>query len=271
MQWTTAADTAIKKVPFFVRKKVRARVEAEASKAGRTTVTIAEVNATQKRFLTGMASEVKGYQLDTCFGPSGCPNAIGSSQDLVNPLETLLKEADFKGFLISKGIRNLKFHHEFRVTLADCPNACSQPQIKDVGIIAACRPTLTDAQCTQCEACVEACKEGAIALLADAPEPTIDMHACVACGQCIPACPTGTLGTGAVGYRVQLGGKLGRHPQLAKELPGIYDPDTVLRIVDACIALVKSKSTRGQRFGQLLTPKDIDRLVEQFSSRKACL
>jgi len=30
MEWTTEAEGAIKKVPFFVRKKVRARVEKEA-------------------------------------------------------------------------------------------------------------------------------------------------------------------------------------------------------------------------------------------------
>jgi anaerobic sulfite reductase subunit C len=137
MQWTPEADAAIKQVPFFVRKKVRARIEAEARKAGSRTITLTAVKTTQKRYLAGMASEVKGYQLDTCFGPSGCPNAIGSSQDLVDQLGALLKDADLKGFLASKGIQELKFHHEFRVTVAECPNACSQPQIKDVGIIAA--------------------------------------------------------------------------------------------------------------------------------------
>jgi anaerobic sulfite reductase subunit C len=30
MQWTDEADAAVKKVPFFVRKKVRTRVEKEA-------------------------------------------------------------------------------------------------------------------------------------------------------------------------------------------------------------------------------------------------
>ena len=34
MKWTPEAAAAIKKVPFFVRKKVRARVETEAASAG---------------------------------------------------------------------------------------------------------------------------------------------------------------------------------------------------------------------------------------------
>ena len=62
----------------------------------------------------------------------------------------------------------------------------------------------------------------------------------------------------------QLGGKLGRHPQLAREMPGIYDPDAVLQIVQACIDLIKAKSTKGERFGQLLKSQDFDRLVARF-------
>lgn len=267
MKWTPEADDAIKKVPFFARKKVRARVEEEARKAGRPTITLVEVKATQKRFLTGMAADVKGFQLDACFGPSGCPNAIEPNQALMVKLEALLTKAQLKEFLVSLGITDLKFHHEFRVTMAECPNACSQPQIKDVGIIAACQPRLTDAECTLCEACVDACKENAITLGEGAGVPAIDMQGCVACGQCIPVCPTGTLVHGKKGYRVQLGGKLGRHPQLAREMPGIYDPDTVLQIVQACIDLIKSKSTKGERFGQLLKPQDFDQMVDRFGRR----
>ncbi len=264
MQWTPEADAAIKKVPFFVRKKVRARVEAEARQAGKHSITLAEVNATQKRFLTGMASEIKGYQLDACFGPSGCPNAIGSSRELMKKLELLLKNADLLGLLKSKGIQDLKFHHEFRVTVAECPNACSQPQIKDVGIIAACRPAVTDKACTLCEACVAACKEKAIALDDATALPVISTQDCVACGQCLPVCPTGTLSDSVIGYRVQLGGKLGRHPQLARELPGIYADKTVLQIVQACLDLVKVNSTSGHRLGELMQDHDFNVMKAKF-------
>ncbi|MGD9034014.1 MAG: PCP reductase family protein, partial [Desulfobacteraceae bacterium] len=74
MQWSAEAEAAIKKVPFFVRKRVRARVEDEAQQAGKTQVSLADVRLTQKRYLAKMSDEVKGYQLETCFGPGGCPN-----------------------------------------------------------------------------------------------------------------------------------------------------------------------------------------------------
>jgi anaerobic sulfite reductase subunit C len=267
MDWTPEAEEAIIKVPFFVRKKVRARVEDEARQRGRQRVTLTEVEATRKRFLTGMKSEVKGYQLDACFGPSGCPHAVGESRKLAEQIEVLLKKADFLGFLKSKGIEDLKFHHEFRVTVADCPNACSQPQIKDIGVLGARRPGLSGEPCTACEACMETCREAAIEIDADQPAPVVDMRRCLGCGACIPVCPTGTLAAEATGYRIQLGGKLGRHPQLARELPGIYDEAGILEIIAACIDLYKARSRRGERLGQLLTDADFEALTQQFKDR----
>ncbi len=54
---------------------------------------------------------------------------------MIARIEQVLKEADLLAFLKSRVTGPLKFHHEFRVSLADCPNACSQPQIKHVGIM----------------------------------------------------------------------------------------------------------------------------------------
>ena len=264
MKWTQDAEDAIKKVPFFVRKRVRARVEKEAMAEGRKVVSPAEVKATQKRYLTNMKSEIKGYQIETCFGPSGCPNRAIISDGLVEQIESIFKSEDLFGFLEQRVKGDLKFHHEFRVTLADCPNACSQPQIKDIGIIGACVPGLTDEACTLCEACVEACKEDAIVLDPVNECPVIDDIKCLYCGHCIKACPTGTLAEGQTGYRIQLGGKLGRHPQLAKELPGIYNENQVKEIVKACLRFYKENSKQGERFGQILTSSDLESELSKF-------
>ena len=51
MKWSGEAEAAIKKIPFFVRKKVRARVEREAKESGKPSVSIDEVRATQTNFL----------------------------------------------------------------------------------------------------------------------------------------------------------------------------------------------------------------------------
>ena len=259
MKWTDPAEAAIKKVPFFVRKKVRARVETEAAQAGKSEVSLSDVKATQAGYLKKMSSEVKGYQVEACFGSSGCPHRAMGSEGLVERVEAVLGEANLLDFLKSRVKGDLKFHHEFRVSIADCPNACSQPQIKDVGILGALTPTLTDIPCSACGACSQACKEDAI-LLTDTGEITgIDVERCVHCGSCITACQTGTLAAGQKGYRVLIGGKLGRHPRLARELPGIHDAEAVVGLIDDFLSFYKTRNTHGQRFAELLEDTDIDR------------
>ncbi|MCJ7830357.1 MAG: 4Fe-4S binding protein [Desulfobacterales bacterium] len=263
MQWSTEAEAAIKKVPFFVRKQVRAHVETETQTAGKSIVSLAQVRACQARYLSRMDSEIKGYQIDGCFGAGGCPNRALDGEQLQQRLETLLANADLLGFLRQTVHGPLKFHHEFRVTLADCPNACSQPQIKDVGIIGACSPRLTQIPCSACGACAEACREEAIVLDPETPAPGIDWRRCLNCGQCVRACPTGTLAEGRRGYRVLLGGKLGRHPRLARELPGLFDEAQVVEIVEACLALYKDRSRNGARFSEILCKQDVAALAPQ--------
>lgn len=264
MQWSAEAEAAVKKVPFFVRRKVRQRVEEEARQAGKRQVSLADVKATQKRYLTRMASEIKGYQLDTCFGPSGCPNRAIPAENLVEEIEQCLKAAGLIEFLREQVGDRLKFHHEFRVTVAECPNACSQPQIKDFGIIGAQLPVITSQPCSECDACIGACPDNVIAMDSENAVPVIDGRRCMACGKCSQVCPTGTIENQQQGYKILLGGKLGRHPQLARELPGIFSQAQVLTILGACLALYKEKSRGGKRFAELFTAQDFDRFSERF-------
>ena len=257
MKWTAEAEDAIRKIPFFVRKRVRTRVEKEAEGEGKPLITIVEVKATQARFLSRMETDIKGYQIETCFGAGGCPNRANAGDGLMQKLEVLLAEENLLEFLKKEVQGPLKYHHEVRITLADCPNACSQPQIKDIGIIGACVPEITQSPCSQCEACVEACREQAIFLETGLPviPPTIQTDRCLYCGQCIQVCPTGTLGAGTRGYRVLLGGKLGRHPRLARELPGIFSEEADLSIVKDSILFYRRHSKGGERFAEIFTDK----------------
>ena len=256
MKWTTEAESEIKKVPFFVRKRVRTRIENETLAAGKKIVSLADVNAARNRFLSKMSSDIKGYQIDTCFGSSGCPNRANNTESLLKKIEALLEKEDLLSFLKGQVKGDLKYHHEFRVTLAECPNACSQPQIKDIGIIGAATPEITEEACTLCQACVEACVENCIVLDTSQNAPEIDHHRCLKCGRCMAACPSGTIATKEKGFRVQLGGKLGRHPRLAIELDGVFSEEEVLEIVRRSIAYYKQHSRHGRRFAEIYDPLD---------------
>ena len=250
MKWSKEAEEAVSRVPFFVRKKVKIRVEEEATRCGAKQVAIEHVKTCQKRFLTHMEDEVKGYQVETCFGRSGCPNRAVIDEELLTKLETLLASRDIRSFLKEKVKGPLKIHHEFRLAVSDCPNACSRPQIADLGLIGACLPEMTEEACSECGACSDACKEKAVAL--QGGRPMIDVSICLFCADCARVCPTGTLKEGKRGYRIFVGGKLGRHPRLARELPGIHSLVETLKIVERCTDVFQKHCVGGERFGEIL-------------------
>jgi len=252
MQWDKDAEQAMTKVPFFVRKRVKKRVETEAQQAGAARVTMDHVTACRQRYLHHQEDEVQGFTVEACFGQSGCPNRIDTGDDLTRRLEALLCAQNLKEFMQSRVSGPLKLHHEFRVTMADCPNACSRPQIVDIGLISASLPTPGDAPCSECGACLAVCREEGITLAGPEAGPQFDWQRCLACGQCAKACPTGAITQGLTGYRILLGGKLGRHPQLGRELSGIFSADTTLAIIEACLTHFKAENRQGERFGELL-------------------
>ena len=250
MKWSEEANKAVSKVPFFVRQRVRKRVEEEAARCGAGEVSLEHVKTCQQRFLNKMEDEVKGYQVETCFGPGGCPNRAVIGDDLPQKIEERLAGRNLKSFLKERVNGPLKLHHEFRLSISDCPNACSRPQIADLGLLGARRPYVSDEPCSQCGACVEACREDALSLQDGGP--VLDLSKCLSCGQCIKVCPTGTLREKERGYRILAGGKLGRHPRLAMEIPGIYGLEEALKMVDRCLDHYQKHCHQGERLGEIL-------------------
>ncbi len=255
MKWSGEAEKALKKVPFFVRKKVRQKVETHTEQKGKLSVDISDVNELKQKFLSkgGMEKEIKGYEVTTCFGGAGCPNTANSCTQLSKDIEEIIKNEDILVFLKENVKDGLKFHHEFRVALSDCPNACSRPQIVDIGIIGASVPGLSQESCNLCNACVEICDENAVLLNEDDEIPLFDYAKCLMCKKCMKVCPTQTIIEKEKGFRVLLGGRLGRHPRLAMEVPGLKTHDQVLEIIKNCLKYYKENSKNGKRFSHILT------------------
>ncbi|MBC8441159.1 MAG: 4Fe-4S binding protein [Deltaproteobacteria bacterium] len=262
MKWSSDAESAILKVPFFVRKKVKKKVEDFVGQKGKTSVELSDVTELKKKFLSkgGMEKEIKGYEVTACFGEAGCPNTANSCAQLAKDIEAIMKKENILSFLKENVKGDLKFHHEFRIALSDCPNACSRPQIVDIGIIGSVLPGIFDEACTLCSSCVEVCDENAVTLDEEKETPLIDYGKCLLCAKCIRACPTGTIGEKEKGFRVMLGGRLGRHPRLAMEIPKIHSHDEVLEIVKKCLKFYKENSKIGQRFSHLFS--SVDQIID---------
>ncbi len=99
-------------------------------------------------------------------------------------------------------------------------------------------------------------------------KPQIDYEACVHCGKCATVCPTGTIVEKPKGFRMLLGGKLGRHPQLARELPGIFNESEVLDVVEYCINFYKQHSKNGKRFAHIFRSSDFEALAAKVKGKR---
>jgi dissimilatory sulfite reductase (desulfoviridin) alpha/beta subunit len=88
--------------------------------------------------------------------------------------------------------------------------------------------------------------------------PHIDYTKCLSCGKCISACPSGTLRGLQTGWRILIGGKLGRHPQLGRELNGIIPSDQALLVIERCIDFYMTHNLEGERLGEVINSTGVE-------------
>ena len=200
----------------------------------------------------------KSYRIKLCWGvESGeCRNLVHTDTNLYQDLESVLENSGWPECLERNLTREIKPLDHFSISVSGCPNGCSRPQIADFGLLYALYPQVKKSVCTGCGECVRACREGAIDL--EGGKAGINPEYCLSCGKCVEACPENALCPAALGYRVQIGGKLGRHPRLADELLGIKSRQDVLRILANCLQMHQECYLPGIRFGQVVSEHGLE-------------
>lgn len=191
------------------------------------------------------------YSITRCKGiEQGCPYLIPEIPDPGNALERILQNSGWPEILNAATDGNPKPHQQVRIVLAGCPNACSRPQIADFGLIRAGVPTIDTDTCSDCGGCAATCPEGAIS----SREGThrIDRAKCLYCLRCRGICSEGALTSEKTGYRILVGGRLGRRPMLARELQGVYPLRQGLDLLEACLAFLRRRFEPGIRLGDLV-------------------
>lgn len=200
------------------------------------------------------------YVVRVCRGAEGCPRAVVDVAAAAEALTAALDGVDVAGVVRRKaGTGRMLEHHRFKVTLSGCPNACSQPQIADVGLMGQERPQLDEADCIGCGLCVEACAEAVFSLANS--HLSMDESRCVGCGACMRVCPTVALTPAATGWRVLVGGRLGRHPRLGAEVSACADLDDALTVATKVVEVWEREGRPDERVGVVL-----DRLADQADS-----
>jgi len=193
-----------------------------------------------------MKEQLPAYTVKVCRGATQCPHAV-LGHDLTAELESVIAASGWPEFLAAMN-RPIRHHHQFRVAVASCPNGCSQPHIADFGLIAFARIKIEPERCSGCGHCVAVCAEKALHL-EDAIR--LDQSRCLGCAACARVCPEKALGVEETGYRVLLGGKLGRHPRLAHEL-GFFSLPMALEILRNTLKVLMEHGRPGLRLGELI-------------------
>ncbi len=249
MEWTDEALKRLKKVPFFIRKRVKRQVEEYLKKKGKNTVDLEGLLEAKKVLLKKLSEAEKAFEVSGCFGTDSCPNAITASENLITSIEKLLKDEKLGEFLLKKVEGNLKAHYCFKVLLSECPNACSQIYIADIGICGFMEPKVDQKICTRCGLCEAACEEGAISISEVA---VINQEKCIGCGDCVRACPEEAIKPVKKGYKIYAGGKLGRHPRLATYLATCFSEEKVLKLIAKIVKFYKELNLKGERLGSII-------------------
>ena len=180
----------------------------------------------------------------------------GRGGALLAALRGAMENSGWPAFAAEKTGGVIRRHDAFSVALAGCANACSNPHIADLGLVAVWRPEINAPACAGKLACAKgdaaapcaaACPESAVKFVSR--KPSIDRKTCLDCGRCIKACPHLALSSGPRGWRVYVGGRLGRHPRLAAAMPGLVQSRELPQILAACLDLHMKHHRPGTRFG----------------------
>lgn len=196
--------------------------------------------------------------IETC---RSCPNACADVRSLAARFERVSEEIDFSNRLRARLPAEIRPHHAFRIAVSGCPNSCSQPQIKDFGAQGRATPHRGEGDCIECLQCIQACRERAITVMA--AEPLINFSLCVHCGACARNCPTDALETAKSGFGLMAGGKLGRHPQLAREIAEMADEDRAAEALTRSLELYLTHGRGEERFGDLLNRDGYGCLIDR--------
>lgn len=152
---------------------------------------------------------------------------------------------------------------KIKFAVTGCPNACAKPQENDFGIMGVLKPGLDIEACTGCGTCTFMCPEKAIVL--EDEKIKILWDKCNLCGACVGACPSDLISEEWKGYKLFVGGKIGRHPRLANELVDAKSPEETVAIFRKIIDWSKKNTKTGERFGDCLERVGFEKFKTEIS------
>lgn len=203
------------------------------------------------------------YEVHPCRGLQGaCPNALVRDPALVGQIESAVQASAWSQRHPGRNGKAVPHHLRLRVALAACPNACTMPQIRDIGMIATVTPTAIRPECDGCGCCERTCREGAMRV--QDGRAALQVDRCVGCGQCIKICPRHAIEPGPVRLRILVGGRMGRHPRWAQDLCAV-EAASAAEVVKAFLDGVAREARPTETMADVVARVTLERLRQEVS------
>lgn len=200
--------------------------------------------------------ETQTWEVQACRGEyRGCPYCLVSLAGLQRQVQRAVADSGWESFLRDRCGGRILPHHRLSIALAACPNACTRPQIKDVGLIARVLPARINGECIGCGECERVCDEGAILCMGEVAE--LQRESCVGCGLCVRACPENAIEHTGLSFRFLAGGKLGRHPVWAREMASRLPGGAVQGAVRDFLDLAIRELRPSERIAEMVTREGV--------------
>lgn len=196
----------------------------------------------------------KMYSLSVCRG-NKCPRSVIDTQLIAQNIENKMEEINLAERL-QKKIKSPRIlpHHMFKIAVSGCPNGCSRPQIKDLGIVGVMKVKVVSELCDGCGECAAVCKENAIEINQDVAH--INDQKCLYCGDCMRSCSREVIQSPKRGFNLLVGGHLGRHPHLADEIYTLTGQDFIIDQLEK-YGEIFIKYSPGKRLGKILEDNNL--------------
>jgi dissimilatory sulfite reductase (desulfoviridin) alpha/beta subunit len=143
--------------------------------------------------------------------------------------------------------------HKFKIGVVGCPNACLKPTENDLGVMGRLKKNFLKEKCNYCGLCAEVCPVKCIKVQRENGKLIFDARKCIGCGDCVFVCPQEAWEKRNSGYRVYVGGKMGKFPHLGhKAFDFIESEEKLLQIIEKTLGFYKAKGKRGERFAETI-------------------
>ena len=300
MEWDSQAVAEFIKTPLSPNQKAMAKLfaEKEARRYRSDKVTLKEIEKTKEVYFAGgvteevrnketekriaegetgllermaeeardiLAREIDLFNVELCHARLlTCRNQNIEVRALKKEVEQKLRELKVTQMIadiIPEG-QKIMPHDRFMVSITGCVVGCGGPETKAFGVAGAAKPTVTDAACSECLICVDNCARRAILIRNQRPE--IDITRCDWCGQCVKVCPDSVFAYENTGYRIFVGGRVGRFHQAGRELFRMANKETLFRAMEACLELIREESLGEENLASIINRVGVAPLLQKI-------